>query len=418
MASACIIAIGSELALGQSIDTNSAWLAAELAAAGVRCRRFVVVPDELDSIVAAIRAAAADVPLVILTGGLGPTEDDLTREALAQASGQPLVEDAAAVESIRAFFAARGRAMPDRNRVQARRPAGGRLIANACGTAPGLRVPVGGAVCYALPGVPYEMKAMFTAGVLPELRAVAGGGVLLTRALRCFGAGESEIGQRIADLMRRGANPEVGTAVSDGMIDIRICAAAAAADAAAALLDQAEAELRGRLGALVVGREDATLASAVGDELLAAGETLSTAESCTGGLLGKLLTDVPGSSRYYLGGGVAYANALKESLLAVSASLLAEHGAVSEPVAAAMAGGARERFRSIWAISTTGVAGPAGGTPEKPVGLVYFGLAGPHGVRTHRALLGEQTPRESIRLRAAHLALNLVRLAVRDRFRL
>lgn len=415
MASACIIAIGSELALGRSVDTNSSWLARELAAVGLRCRRFVVVPDELDPIVSAIRAAAADAEYVIISGGLGPTEDDLTREALARAASQPLVEDAAAVERIRAFFASRGREMPERNRVQARCPAGGRLIANACGTAPGLRVTIGDAICFAMPGVPHEMRAMFKADVLPELRTVAGGEVLVARTLRCFGAGESEIGERIADLMRRGANPEVGTAVSEGVIDVRIYASGSSSSA---MLDAMEAELRGRLGPLVFGRDDDTLAGAVGEELLAAGDTLSTGESCTGGLVAKLLTDVPGSSRYFVGGAVTYANELKERVLGVPASLIARHGAVSEPVAIAMAAAAQQRFGSDWAVSVTGVAGPTGGTPEKPVGLVHLAVAGPQGVLARRVLLGEQSPRESIRLRAAHIALNLVRLAVRDRFRL
>ncbi len=407
---AWVISIGTELTLGQSVDTNAAWLAEQLAGQGVRCERHVTVPDDLAAIRDTLRQAAGACDLIIATGGLGPTVDDLTREGLAEAAGVRLETDAASVEQIRAFFARRGREMPERNKVQARVPQGGRPIENTCGTAPGILMELNGTPCYALPGVPFEMKTMFTRDVLPHIRAAAAGRVLRQRRLSCFGLGESDIGERLRDLMAPGRNPTIGTTAELGVIGVRINASGESAEAAEALLDEAEAEVRARLGTVVFGREADTLASVVGTQLAARRATLSTAESCTGGLIAKMLTDVPGSSEYFVGGVVAYANELKQRLLGVPAEMLATVGAVSEPVARAMAEGARGAFSSTYALAVTGIAGPAGGTPDKPVGLVFFGLATPTGVSAHEARFGGDAPRDVIRQRAARTALNLLRL--------
>ena len=409
MRSAWIVSIGSELTLGQSVDTNAPWLAAQLAAQGIRCRRQVTVPDELEALSATFREAAAASDLVVATGGLGPTADDLTRQALAAAAGLPLELDAPSLEQIRAFFARRGREMPSANRVQALLPKGARPLPNTCGTAVGICLELAGTPCYALPGVPFEMREMFRREVLPHLPALGDGQVVRFRRLHCFGTSESAIGEALADLMRPGRNPAVGTTAELGVITVRINASADSPAAAEALLDDTERLVRARLGTAVFGRDGETLASVVGALLAARGQTLGTAESCTGGLIAKLLTDVPGSSAYYLGGAVSYANELKEALVGVPGELLTAVGAVSEPVARAMAEGARRAFGSSFALATTGIAGPTGGTPDKPVGLVFLALAGPQQTRVEAARFGSESPRVVIRERAARTALDLLR---------
>jgi len=412
MRQAWIISVGTELTLGQTVDTNSAWLAERLAALGVRALRHVTVPDDAAAIRDALLAAAGACDVIVVSGGLGPTEDDLTRQAVADAAGAALTPHAPSLERLRAFFAARGREMPQRNVVQALIPATGRAIPNTCGTAPGLWIKLRGTPCYLLPGVPFEMRTMFARDVEPELRTAAGGHVLLTRRLHTFGLGESEVNERIADLMQRGRNPEVGTTVELGVVSVRINAAAANSGVAETLLDETEAELRRRLGELVFGRDDDTLASVAGALLAAAGHTVSTAESCTGGLIGKLLTDVSGSSRYYRGGAVVYANEMKTKLLGVPAAEIERHGAVSAAVARALADGAARAFATDYVVAVTGVAGPTGGTAEKPVGLVYIGLHTPAETTVRECRFGSDAPRHAIRMRAASTALNVLRLAL------
>lgn len=413
MRQAWIISIGSELTLGQSVDTNAAWLAEQLAGQGIRCERHVTVPDELPTIREVLQQAADACDLIVVTGGLGPTDDDLTREALAVARGVELETDAACLEQIREFFARRGHAMPRRNEGQARIPRTGRAMANTCGTAPGIYVELKGTPCYALPGVPFEMKTMFARDVLPELRAAAAGRVLRCRRLWCFGMHEAAIGERLRDLMAPGRNPAVGTTAELGVIGVRISASGDSAGEADALLDETETEVHARLGKVVFGRDSDSLASVVGAQLAARGETVSTAESCTGGLIAKLLTDVPGSSAYFLGGAVTYTNELKERMLGVPSELLSSLGAVSEPVARAMAQGARDKCGTTYGLAVTGIAGPTGATPDKPVGLVFFGLATPAGVTTRELRFGSDAPRTVIRGRAARAALNLLRLELR-----
>jgi nicotinamide-nucleotide amidase len=412
MQHAWIISVGTELTLGQTVDTNSAWLAARLAAIGIRTLRHVTVPDDDDAIRDALLQAADASDMVLVTGGLGPTDDDLTRPALAEAAGVKLELDEPSLARLRAFFTARNRPMPERNVVQAMVPATGRAILNTCGTAPGLWIRLRGKPCYVMPGVPFEMRTMFEHEIEPALRAAAGGRVLLSRRVNTFGLGESEVGQRIADLMQRGRNPEVGTTVDFGVVAVRINATAPTHSAAEAKLDETEAELRRRLGDVVFGRDNDTLASVVGALLAAAGRTLATAESCTGGLIGALVTDVSGSSAYYRGGAVVYADQAKMDVLGVPADDLGRHGAVSAPVAEAMARGAARVFGADYAVSVTGIAGPTGGTPEKPVGLVYIGLHTQEEVQAREYRFGSDWPRQAIRLRTASTALNLLRLAL------
>jgi len=401
-----LIAIGTELVSGQTVDTNSAWLSVELARLGHRVTKHHTVDDDLPAIRACVAEATASADVVIITGGLGPTADDLTREALADGK---LELNAACLEQIRAFFRRLGREMSDSNQVQALMPSGAEPLANPLGTAPGIFLKRGASLVFALPGVPREMKAMFPEQVAPRLPA--GGGVMLTHALHAFGAGESDIGARIADLMGRDANPLVGTTAAGGRISIRLITRAETERQADALAHGTMDEIRGRLGELVFGEGEDTLASVVGKLLKARGQTLATAESCTGGLIGQEITAVPGASSYYVGGVVAYANEAKTAALGVPEPLIAEHGAVSEPVAAAMAAGCRLRLGADWAVSVTGIAGPTGGTEEKPVGLVHIGVAGPGGAAAHRHVLPGS--RELVRLRACRTALNLLRLALK-----
>ncbi len=410
---AVVISIGSELINGQCLDTNAAWLSTELTRVGVGVVRHETVGDDVSAIESAARRAIGDATLVVVTGGLGPTPDDVTRQAIADALGVPLEENAEALAQIRAFFERLRRPMRDANRVQALVPRGCTVVPNAWGTAPGFAWTGGERRLFALPGVPSEMKAMFTEQILPTIPAMTGGVVICERRLLCFGIGEAALGETIADLMDRGRNPQVGTTASHAVLSVRIVARGRNEAEARRLADQDVGAVRQRLGPAVFGENDDTLQSAVGRILISQGKTVSTAESCTGGLLAKRLTDVPGSSAYFSRGVVAYSNEAKQSLLGVPGVMLSEHGAVSEPVVRAMALGCRVASRSDLALAVTGIAGPGGGNPpEKPVGLVYIALAWADGVEARAIRFGEHLTREEIRDRACKTALNMLRLAM------
>jgi len=405
---AIILSIGNELTSGQSVDTNSAWLAKRLEQRGIRVIAHETVADEQSAIVATIRRAAGRAELVLVTGGLGPTADDLTRQALAEAMGAELVLHEPSLAAIEEMFRRRGRFMQPGNRIQAMAPAGAEMLTNPVGTAPGLAATLGEARIFVMPGVPHEMMQMFDEQVAPRLGEPAA--AIVHHIVHTFGAGESDIAALIEDLMNRSANPTVGTTASGGVVSVRVAALGEDADHAARLAEATVAEVRRRLGDVVFGEEGDTLAAAVGELLRQRGQTLATAESCTGGLIGKLLTDAAGASDFYLGGVVSYANAAKETLLDVPRELMIAHGVVSEPVAAAMAEGCRERLGSDWAVSVTGIAGPGGGSEEKPVGLVFIGVAGPAGTSVGRHVF--PGPRDAVRLRSTMAALATLRSAI------
>jgi len=412
MMKAIIISIGNELTSGQTIDTNSAYLAEQLGVLGIETLSHLTVADDRAATARAIAAATDEAELVLVTGGLGPTADDLTRHALADAmGGAELVQDAASLAELEAFFCRRGRTMVDANRIQAMFPAGSRPLANARGTAPGIAARIGRAMVYVMPGVPSEMRRMFAERIAPELPS--GNVAIVRRTLHTFGAGESDVGARILDLMARDANPLVGTTVSAGLVSVRVTSRAASAAEAGRQADATIAEIAARLGDLVIGEGEHAMPAAVGMLLRRRGQTLATAESCTGGLIGGMITDVSGASDYYLGGVISYANVVKRDVLGVGADILAANGAVSESVARAMAQGCREKFRADWAVSVTGIAGPSGGSDQrqKPVGLVYIALAGPDCDETHRHVLPGD--RAGIRTRAALAALNHLRLRLK-----
>jgi nicotinamide-nucleotide amidase len=408
---AVIISCGTELVTGQCVDTNSAWLSAQLTPLGVKVVEHVTVGDDVTHLASAIRRALDGASLVILTGGLGPTLDDVAREAIAAALEKPLEENSEALAQVRAFFDRWQRPMPESNRRQAMIPRGCEVIPNPRGTAPGIRYSRDDRHLYAFPGIPTEMQAMFNAAVLPRLHAVTGGATTESARLLCFGISEAKLGELLADLMQRGRNPSVGTTASQAVLSVRVLAEGGSADEARRLLQADVVEIDRRLGTIIFGQDDDTLECVVARLLVEHGKTIATAESCTGGLLAKRLTDIPGSSAYFLRGYVTYADAAKVDLLAVPADLVSKHGAVSEHVAGAMARGCRRAAGSDYAISITGIAGPTGGSPpEKPIGLVYIGLAHSTGVETLRVLCGDHLTRDEIRDRSCKTALNLLRL--------
>ena len=417
MIGAEILAVGSELVNGQKLNTNSQWLSRRLGELGVVTRFHTTLGDDLADNVAAIAAARRRVELVVVTGGLGPTQDDLTRDALAAAAGVSLVEDADSVAAIEALFARRNRAMPPRNRIQAALPQGAEALPNRVGTAPGIWMHLEPAVFVCLPGVPSEMKIMYDEQVVPRLRARGlTGRVVVHRIVKLFGKGESEIEADALDLTARGRRPEVGITASDATISFRV--SCDGADEAEALreIEPTLSLIRQRFGDLIIGEdEDQDIAHAVVRLLARDGATLATAESCTGGLIAHRLTSIAGVSAHYLGGAVSYANDAKVALLGVPPGRIEAHGAVSAEVAEAMAGGIRERLGADYGLAVTGIAGPTGGTPEKPVGLVYLGLASADGVKTRRLELGPEQPRFVIQSRAAKQALNFLRLALLHR---
>lgn len=398
---AVLISVGDELTLGQTVDTNSAHLSAELAKLGIPTRAHFTVADERPRIAQAATRAAADADLVLITGGLGPTADDLTREALADALGVELVQSDRALRAIEAFFAGRGKPMPDRNRVQALHPQGTDIIDNPRGTAPGIHAQLNGADIYVLPGVPGEMRAMFERSIRPAL-AAGDAQPILTATLHTFGQGESTVAQHLGELADRDRDPLVGTTVADGYVSVRIRASNVPA------LDNTIEQVRDRLGPIIFGRDDQTLPEALLRLLLDRRLTLASAESCTGGLIGKLLTDVPGCSGAYLGGWITYSNQMKLDELGVDRDTLSRHGAVSGPVVVQMARGAAERSSADCGLSTSGIAGPDGAAAGKPVGAVWIGVHTPDGDASVQCRFSGD--RAQVRDRSAKMALQLLRL--------
>jgi nicotinamide-nucleotide amidase len=404
-----LLSVGDEVISGEIADTNAAWLSQRLSELGVDVVRHAAVGDVESDVEAAVRLAASRAHVVLVTGGLGPTEDDLTRHGLAAAAGVALELDEASLQSIEQRFYRFGRPMPPQNRIQAMIPAGASVLPNSEGTAPGFIVRVDGVPVAALPGVPHEMKAMFESHLAAFITALpVERHAIRVERIRCFGIPESLVNQTLKPWLARNANPLVGMTVSDGIITVKFRGTGHSEAEAAEAIRPVREEAEKLLASFVFGRGHATLEGAVADLLERHRKTLAVAESCTGGLVGHLLTNVAGISRFLLEDLVTYSNPSKVELLGVPEGMLAQYGAVSEEVAKAMAEGVRQRAKADIGLSTTGIAGPAGGTPEKPVGLVYVGLATEAGTRAER--LQALGTREIIKDRAARNALNVLRL--------
>jgi nicotinamide-nucleotide amidase len=402
-----VLSLGTELTRGELVNSNAPWLAAELTALGFDVVEHTVVGDDRGHIVAALQRLAPRARVLVATGGLGPTTDDLTTEAVAQALGVALVRDAASFDHIRRRIERFGRTMSPSNAKQADFPEGADILPNPAGTAPGFGVRIGECVAYFLPGVPDEMKRMFEEQVAPRIRALAPNNLYQSR-LRTFGLPESVVGEKLDGIEAAFPGTTIGYRAHFPEIEVKVLARAASHAAARTLCERTTTEVRARLGTHVFGETDDTFAGVVGRALRARGWTLAIAESCTGGLVGHMLTREPGASDFLLLDAVTYANSAKSRILGVDEETIRWHGAVSSEVAAAMAIGAKRVSGADVALSLTGVAGPSGGSEQKPVGTVYFALARPDGTTEvkHR-LLGGDRPR--IQTLAAYVGLQLVR---------
>jgi nicotinamide-nucleotide amidase len=412
-----VVSIGTELLLGQIVDTDAAYLAQQLSALGISVYHRATVGDNFERARETVERAAGRADLVFLIGGLGPTMDDLTRDVIAAVMEAPLRRDGAIGGHLRDWFARRGASMADSILRQADVPEGALPLPNANGTAPGLWLEKNNTIVVALPGPPGELIPLFETEVYPRLRertagepqAASARQVIRSRVLRIIDMGESMVEERVADLMRD-ANPTVAPYAKTGEVHLRVTSRATSVADADAMNAERAARLRERLGEVVYGEDETTLEQAVIALLIAGKRTVATAESCTGGLLAGRLTSVAGSSAAFHTGLVTYANEAKRDLLDVPEALIASVGAVSPEVARAMAENVRGLAATDYGISITGIAGPGGGTPEKPVGLVYIGLADENGVAVERHLFSGG--RADIRLRTTQAALNLLRRAL------
>jgi nicotinamide-nucleotide amidase len=403
-----IVAVGTELLLGQIADTNARWMSEQLAAAGIDVTNHQAVGDNLDRIVEALRLAAARADVVLVSGGLGPTEDDITRDAIAAFAGVPLVFHAELETMLREKFrrwSAIG-AMPESNLRQAYVPEGARWIVPDRGTAPGLALRLDGTRLYAVPGVPDEMQEMIGGTIVPELRELAGGDVITSRILRCAGMGESAVAERLADLFTSSTNPTIAYLASMGEVKVRITAKAPSAAEADALAEPVVAEVRARLGDVVFSADDESLEQAVLRLLGSTNRTLACAESLTGGGVGERLTAVPGASASFVGSAVVYTAEAKRRVLGVPDDVLAA-GTVTEACALAMATGARDLYGADVALSLTGAAGPEPHDGAAP-GTIWVAIADASGF-THARGFVSRGERDRVRRWAQQAGLDLVR---------
>ncbi|HEX9051755.1 MAG TPA: competence/damage-inducible protein A [Anaeromyxobacter sp.] len=405
-----ILATGDELLTGQVVDTNSPWLMDRLWDLGVMVRRKLLVGDDRDDLDAALRDMTARADVVVMCGGLGPTEDDLTAERVAAAAGVPLVVDEATLRTIEERFRKFGRTMTPNNAKQARVPRGAEVIANRHGTAPGFAATIGRALVVCFPGPPPEFRGLCEEWLLPRIAARTGAAGIAARLVKLFSVAESHADHAMRPVMDDPANAGVRFGFRAHWPEIHVKWSVAGPDAQAHA-DRILAAVREIFGDQIFAEGKDELAGLVVAGLAARGERVAIAESCTGGLTAELLTRVSGSSAVFELGVVAYANSMKERILGVPAEVLAAHGAVSAAVARALAEGARRTGGATWGIGITGIAGPTGGTPEKPVGTVHLALAGPRGTTAAERLY--RGDRERIRRIAAYEALNLLRLATR-----
>ena len=404
-----LIAIGDELLIGQTINTNAAWLGEQLNAIGIRVNRTVVISDDKNEIVAALNEASARSHIIIMTGGLGPTKDDITKHTLCDYFNTELVINDEALKRITDFFERRGLPMLEVNRQQAAVPAACSVIHNYKGTACGMWFERGDRVFISMPGVPYEMKGMMEEEVFGKLAAFYNRPVIRHRTILTTGVGESFLANQLSEWEKMLEERKIALAYlpSPGMVKLRMSSYGEEGRDVESDFKLCEAELHRLVGEHIYGYDKDTLQEIVGVQLRALEHTLAVAESCTGGTLARMLTSVPGASDYLIGGVIAYNTDVKTDLLSVDNELIKQYNVVSSQVAEAMAMGARRRFKSDWAISTTGVAGPSGGTETHPVGLIYVAVAGPDSCKSLELRLGKR--RESNMDMASFAGLNLLR---------
>jgi nicotinamide-nucleotide amidase len=403
-----VLSTGDELVDGGTADTNAAEIAAALGEAGRRVASCHAVGDEPAEVAALLRGMMQRCDVCICTGGLGPTRDDITREAVARVCGRQLELDDASLRAVRERYAKYGRAMPESSQRQAMFPEGAEILPNNYGTAPGFALECGGALVVCMPGVPREMRHMLRESVLPLLRKhLPPARHIRTKVLRLFGISESSLADTLGEMMERGRNPSVGTSAGQGVISIITRSHGDGPGAVEQALARTEDRIRALVGKHIFGEGRATLEEAVAQLLERHDTTIATAESCTGGMIGSVLTNVPGISRFYLGGIICYGNEAKVELLGVPPEVLRSQGAVSEDVARALAEGVRKRLGSDIGIGVTGIAGPSGGSPDKPVGLVYIAVADDDGTESREFRFSGD--RRAIRLRTALTALNMTR---------
>jgi nicotinamide-nucleotide amidase len=407
-----IIAVGSELLTPQHIDTNSLYLTEELNSLGILVRFKTIVGDSTEDLGAVFRTALERSPLIVLTGGLGPTDDDLTRDVVANILERPLHEVEELRQRIQQRYARLGRPMPQNNLRQAQVPEGAEWLENRNGTAPGIWITHKEKVVVLLPGPPRELEPLFEATCVPRLERVASGARIKTRVYKTVGLPESEVDQLIAPLYRPFTNPTTTILASLGSIEIHLRARAATDREAETRLAELGDKIELALGDHVYSTKGESLEEVVGMYLVMRQKTLAVAESCTGGLLAERLTRISGSSSYFLGGAVCYTNEMKTRWASVPAELIQSHGAVSQPVAQALAEGVRARAGSSIGLGITGIAGPTGGTSEKPVGLVFIAIADERGTQVREFHFPGD--RERVRYWATQMALEMVRRRIRD----
>src|SRR5919202_1985299 len=407
MPTAEIIAVGSELLTPFRTDTNSLWLTERLNTVGVEGKLKTIVGDDDARLEETVRDALKRSGIVVLTGGLGPTEDDITRKITARALGRRLLLDEKVLDDIKAKFLRWGRKMPEINARQAMVMEGAQVLDNPNGSAPGMYLEHDGRVVVLLPGPPREMKPMFERLVLPKLAERSGGVRVARRVLRVAGLGESAVDERIAPVYTQSKNPQTTILFTNTDIEIHLTAQGKTEQEAELLLDGLSGQIEERLGHAIFAFRGETMEQVVGLRLAVNGFTLAVAESCTGGLVAHRLTEIPGSSNYFMEGDVTYSNEAKTRLLGVPPELIERHGAVSAEVAEAMAEGVKRRGATDFGLAVTGVAGPGGGTPEKPVGLVYISLSDDAHTEHRRLMLPGD--RHLIRWRASQAALDLLR---------
>lgn len=412
---AAIISIGDELLIGQVNNTNASWISRQLTASGIRVIQVFTIADAKSDIIRTLELAAQTAEIIICTGGLGPTKDDITREALCAYFEAGIKTDANALEDISRIFAARGLEVTALNRKQADVPDNCRVLRNEIGTSPGMWFTKGSCDYFFLPGVPFEMEQMMQLQVIPELKKRSDGIHIIYRTVLTMGMGESFLSERLADW--EDAMPQNVTLAwlpEPGIIKLRLTACGARREQLEMLVNEKITELQRLIPELIFGYDDDTLESVIGQLLITKEMTVSTAESCTGGNIAHLITSVPGSSAYFMGAVVAYDNSIKSKLLGVDAAMLQAYGAVSEPVVRQMAEGAKVLFNTDYAVATSGIAGPAGATEGKPVGTTWVAVAGPEKTIALHFLLGDNRGR-NIR-RASLSALNALRKSILENF--